>query len=187
MDQKQQQEEFDIFAYVELFGHQCIAGRVTTRTFGSNTFFQVNVIRDDGGTIYNQAVFDVGRVLHHAGHEGILREMGGPSTSDRYRALPADPGAGRGFRGVIDMIEIEVLRTAEASGPRQVVCPERPGCKVQTGRNRQDQVSGSQSPKDRMARSGEIGDPRSSSATRFSMRPSIWKSSGISSGRSRLK
>ena len=31
MDQKQQQEEFDIFAYVELFGHQCIAGRVTTQ------------------------------------------------------------------------------------------------------------------------------------------------------------
>ena len=49
---------------MELFGHQCIAGRVTTRTFGSNTFFQVNVIREDGETIYTRlfstsAVFSI--------------------------------------------------------------------------------------------------------------------------------
>lgn len=36
-------EKFDIYALVELFGHSRIAGRVTERNFGGSTFLQVDV------------------------------------------------------------------------------------------------------------------------------------------------
>lgn len=38
-----QQEKFDVWALVELFGHGRIAGRVQEKNFGGSTFLQVDV------------------------------------------------------------------------------------------------------------------------------------------------
>lgn len=40
-------EEINCWAYVELFGHQRIAGRVTTKKLGTEVMFQVDVAKDD--------------------------------------------------------------------------------------------------------------------------------------------
>jgi len=45
-------ERFDAFAYVELFGHTQVAGRVTSRPYGSVVFFQIDVLKPDGSTDY---------------------------------------------------------------------------------------------------------------------------------------
>jgi hypothetical protein len=54
MDRINETETLDIFAFVELFGHQQLAGRLTTRAFGSATFFQVDVLDSAGNVDFSQ-------------------------------------------------------------------------------------------------------------------------------------
>jgi hypothetical protein len=49
-------ERFEAFAYVELFGHTQIAGRATSRPFGSTVFFQIDVLNPDGSISYSRLV-----------------------------------------------------------------------------------------------------------------------------------
>lgn len=41
-------EQIDCWAYVEIFGHHQIAGRLTSRKFGTQIMFQIDVPKDDG-------------------------------------------------------------------------------------------------------------------------------------------
>ena len=51
MDETGCAEALDMWAFVELFGHQQMAGRVTERAFGSTTFFQIDVPGEQPGQI----------------------------------------------------------------------------------------------------------------------------------------
>jgi hypothetical protein len=59
-----EQESVNTWAYVELFGHQKIAGRVTTRKLGTEVMFQVDVPKGDAefshSELFNpKAVFSI--------------------------------------------------------------------------------------------------------------------------------
>ena len=47
-------EKFDVWAIVELFGHQVIAGRVTDQSVGGETFIRVDVPDIDGRPAYSR-------------------------------------------------------------------------------------------------------------------------------------
>lgn len=49
-----QAEHFESWAFVEIFGHSKLAGKVTARKFGADVMFQVDVPSVDGGFAYSR-------------------------------------------------------------------------------------------------------------------------------------
>lgn len=48
------EETIDCWAYVEIFGHHQVAGRVSSRKFGTQIMFQIDVPKDDEGLSHSE-------------------------------------------------------------------------------------------------------------------------------------
>jgi len=53
---EQTEERIDMWAHVELFGHQQLAGRVTTKPMGTTIFFQIDVPDGKNGIAFSRIV-----------------------------------------------------------------------------------------------------------------------------------
>jgi len=53
---EQTEERIDMWAHVELFAHQQLAGRVTTKPMGTTIFFQIDVPDGKGGIAFSRIV-----------------------------------------------------------------------------------------------------------------------------------